>query len=225
MPKFLSKIQNWLSSFARTPLQPAAAPVAVRPSTSPRPPKPTQPVSPPQPAAKPVEPNKKTYPETVRLSAQTNGPYAQKIKPLAIVLHDTGGNYLGSLDWTNRIFHPSTDKRLYASYHCIIARDGRRTITNLDDNRAYHAGASSFRGRTNLNTWSIGVAFERDSNTEPLQDAAIESALEYIIPRMKKWGISPDWVTDHRTVSPGRKVDLKKSEFEKFHSILKKRFK
>jgi len=52
----------------------------------------------------------------------------------------------------------------------------------------------------------------------------MESALEYIIPRMKKWGITPDMVTDHRTVSPGRKVDLKKEEFEKFHALLRKKY-
>jgi N-acetyl-anhydromuramyl-L-alanine amidase AmpD len=171
-----------------------------------------------------IEMSLNKYPETIKLSAQTNGPYAQKITPSAIVLHDTCGNYLGSIDWTNRVYNPETKERLYASYHCIVARDGRRTITNMDDNRAYHAGASSFKGRPSLNSWAIGVAFERDSHTEPLQDAAIESALEYILPRMKKWGISPDFITDHRTISPNRKVDLKKEEFEKVLTQIKKYF-
>ena len=172
----------------------------------------------------PIKDSSKTYRETVKLTPQTNGQYAQKIKPSAIVMHDTGGNYLGSIDWTSKVFYPGTTKRLYASYHCIVARDGRRTITNLDDNRAYHAGESSFKGKSGLNQWSIGVSFERNSHTEPLQEAAMESALEYIIPRMKKWDITPDMVTDHRTVSPGRKVDIKKEEFEKFHALLKKRY-
>lgn len=183
------------------------------------------PARPPKPSSSNSSVSTKQYPETVKLSAQTNGPYARKIKPEAIVLHDTLGNYEGSIHWTNLIINPKTGKRLYASYHCIIARDGRRTITNNDDNRAYHAGASSFKGRSSLNGWSIGVAFERSSHTEPLQPAAIESALQYIIPRMKKWGISPDRVTDHRTVSPNRKSDLKKEEFEKFHRELVKNFK
>lgn len=168
-------------------------------------------------------PNK--YPETIALSAQTNGPYARKIVPKAIVMHDTEGNYNGSIDWTSRINNPSTGERLYASYHCIIARDGRRTITNRDDNRAYHAGASSFKGMTSLNNWAIGVAFERSSYTEPLQAAAIESAIEYIVPLMKKWNITPDMVTDHRTIAPNRKKDLNPKEFAKFHEALKKHFK
>ncbi len=163
------------------------------------------------------------YLETVRLSPQTNGQYAQKIRPTAIVMHDTGGNYLGSIEWTSNIFYPKTNKRLYASYHCIIARDGRRTITNHDDNRAYHAGSSSFNSRSGLNNWSIGVAFERDSHKEPLQEDAMLSAIEYMLPLMKKWKITPAMVTDHRTISPGRKVDLKKEEFEKFHALLVKK--
>ena len=165
------------------------------------------------------------YPEKIALSPQTNGPYARKIAPRAIVMHDTEGNYNGSIDWTSRIINPSNGERLYASYHCIIARDGRRTVTNRDDNRAYHAGTSTFKGEHSLNNWAIGVAFERSSYTEPLQTAAIESALEYILPLMKKWDITPDMVTDHRTIAPNRKKDLNPKEFAKFHEALKKHFK
>jgi len=205
------------SIFTKTP---APAPVA---QDKPKPARvvPTAPIKPDAPA---VKPSKVKYPETVKLSPQTNGQYAQKIRPTAIVMHDTGGNYLGSIDWTSKVYYPNTKKHLYASYHCIIARDGRRTITNQDDNRAYHAGASIFNSRTSLNNWSIGVAFERDSYKEPLQEAAMESAIEYMLPLMKKWKIVPDMVTDHRTVSPGRKVDLKKEEFEKFHALLRKKY-
>jgi len=164
------------------------------------------------------------YSESIRLSKQTNGEYAQRITPTAIVLHHTSGNYEGSIEWTNRIFNESGG-RLYGSYHCIIARDGRRTITNLDNNRAYHAGRSSFKGRSGLNNWSLGVAWERNTYNEPLSNAAIESALEYILPRMKKWGIAPDNVTDHRTVAPNRKDDIAPKEYEKFMKILRERWK
>jgi N-acetyl-anhydromuramyl-L-alanine amidase AmpD len=177
-----------------------------------------------KPAPKPQPTTKVKYSETIKLSKQTNGQYKQKIKPEAIVLHHTSGNYAGSVSWTDRVFDDN-GKRLYGSYHCIIARDGRRTIMNEDDNRAYHAGVSSFKGRSGLNSWSLGVAWERDTATEPLQDAAIESALEYILPRMKKWGITPDMVTDHRTVAPNRKVDLAPKEYERFMKILRERWK
>jgi N-acetyl-anhydromuramyl-L-alanine amidase AmpD len=78
---------------------------------------------------------------------------------------------------------------------------------------------------TSLNNCSIGVAFERSSYTEPLQPAAIESAIEYIVPLMKKWNITLDMVTDHRTIAPNRKKDLNPKEFAKFYEALKKHFK
>jgi len=175
------------------------------------------------PASTPVIKQNGNYPETVRFSKQTNGQNAQRITPSAIVLHHTSGNYEGSIEWTNRIYNEKGG-RLYGSYHCIIARDGRRTITNSDTNRAYHAGPSKFKGKTNLNNWSLGVAWERDTYSDPLSDAAIESALEYILPRMKKWGINPDSVTDHRTVAPNRKDDLAPKEYAKFMKILRERW-
>jgi N-acetyl-anhydromuramyl-L-alanine amidase AmpD len=58
-----------------------------------------------------------------------------------------------------------------------------------------------------------------------LQPSAIESAIEYILPIMKKWDISVDMVTDHRTIAPNRKTDLNPKEFSKFHEELKKHFK
>lgn len=164
---------------------------------------------------------RKGWPETVKFSAQTNGPYKQAIVPKAIVLHHTDGAYSGSVDWTGRVIDPGTGKRLYASYHCIIARDGRRTVTNPDTNRAYHAGTSVFKGRASLNHWSLGVAWEGNTHQTPLSDAAIDSALEYMIPRMKKLGITPDWVTDHRTVAPKRKTDLAPDQLARFMDKLK----
>ena len=165
-----------------------------------------------------IIPSSGKYKEIIKLSPQTNGQYSQKITPKAIILHSTEGNYEGSIDWTSRIINPDTGKRLYASYHCIIKRNGERTVTNLDDGRAYHAGPSEFKGKKNLNSWSIGVAWERNTYNEPLQEEAIESAIEYIVPRMKKWNIPVEMVTDHRTVATpkGRKSDINPSELERF---------
>ncbi len=107
------------------------------------------------------------------------------------------------------------------SYHCIIKRDGERTILAGDNQRAWHAGKSFWRGRPDLNSWSLGVAFEGDTYKEPLSKEMIESAIEYLVPRMKKLSLTIKDVTDHRTVSPNRKNDLKPSEFDRFMQELK----
>jgi len=68
----------------------------------------------------------------------------------------------------------------------------------------------------------LGVAFEGDTYKESLTKEMIESAIEYLVPRMKELSLSIKDVTDHRTVSPNRKNDLKPSEYDRFMQELKK---
>jgi N-acetylmuramoyl-L-alanine amidase len=156
---------------------------------------------------KPVEP----YPET---KATTPNKSSRKIAPQAIVLHHSGGSYNGGVSW---IKNPASK----VSYHCLIARDGRRTVFGKDTDRMWHAGVSSYKGKKDANSWSIGVSFEGDSYKEPLSEEMIESAIEYIKPRMKEWGIGLDMVLDHRIVSSPRKSDLNPEEYRKFITRLK----
>jgi len=49
----------------------------------------------------------------------------------------------------------------------------------------------------------------------------INSAIEYLVPRMKKLSLSIKDITDHRTVSPNRKNDLNPTEYNRFMEALK----
>lgn len=104
-----------------------------------------------------------------------------------------------------------------------MAKDGRRTVLADPDERAWHAGKSSWRGRRDLNSWSVGAAFEGDTNTRTLGEDEMASMVEYLIPIMRLYGLTLDDVTDHRTVAPGRKDDLKPSELARFKGYLAKR--
>jgi N-acetylmuramoyl-L-alanine amidase len=108
------------------------------------------------------------------------------------------------------------------SYHAIVAKDGRRTVLADPDERTWHAGKSEWRGRRDLNSWAIGAAFEGDTNQRELGEGEMASMAEYLVPLMKKYGIPLNNVTDHRTVSPGRKDDLKASELARFKGCLSK---
>jgi N-acetyl-anhydromuramyl-L-alanine amidase AmpD len=135
------------------------------------------------------------------------------IIPSAVVLHHSDGSYRGGVAW---ISNPASK----VSYHVLIARDGRRTVFCNDTERAWHAGKSNWQGRSDLNSWSLGVAWEGNTYEYPLGNAAIDSALEYLLPRLKKWNISRDMVLDHRLVSPGRKTDLAPAQYNKFQERL-----
>jgi N-acetyl-anhydromuramyl-L-alanine amidase AmpD len=137
------------------------------------------------------------------------------IIPKAVVLHHTSGGYKGSVEWC---LNPDS----MVSYHCIIKRDGERTVLASDNERTWHAGKSYWRNKPDLNSWSLGVSFEGDTYKEPLSKEMIESAIEYLVPRMKKLSLTIKDVTDHRTVSPNRKNDLNPTEYNKFMGELKK---
>ena len=106
------------------------------------------------------------------------------------------------------------------SYHAIVAKDGRRTVLADTDERTWHAGVSSWRNRRDLNSWSIGAAFEGDTNERVLGEDEMASMAEYLVPLMKRYELVIGDVTDHRTVSPGRKDDLNSTELARFKSYL-----
>ena len=153
----------------------------------------------------------KSYPE--KLLNSPNVSQGKRIKPKAIVLHHTSGTYGGSVAWC---MNPASR----VSYHAIVAKDGRRSTLADPDERAWHAGVSSWRGKRDLNSWSIGAAFEGDTYKRPLGEDEMASMAEYLEPLMKLYRLTLDDVTDHRTVSPGRKDDLNPVEFTRFKKYL-----
>jgi N-acetyl-anhydromuramyl-L-alanine amidase AmpD len=155
----------------------------------------------------------KSYPET---RAKTPNVSAKPITPRAVVLHHSGGSYAGGVAW---IKNPASR----VSYHVLVGQDGRRTVFASPTQRTWHAGRSEWRGRGDLNSWSIGAAFAGDTNKEPITDDALISMAEYLVPIMRQYKLTLADVTDHRTVSPGRKDDLRPIELERFLRFLSKR--
>ena len=155
----------------------------------------------------------KSYPQT---NTKTANVSAKPITPKAIVLHHSGGSYAGGVSW---IKNPQSR----VSYHCLVAPDGRRTVFAEPTQRTWHAGRSEWRGKRDLNSWSVGASFAGDTNREPLTHDAMASMADYLIPIMDKFNLAQGDITDHRTVSPGRKDDLKPSELARFKGYLAQR--
>jgi N-acetyl-anhydromuramyl-L-alanine amidase AmpD len=151
------------------------------------------------------------YPE--KLLNTPNVSRGKRIKPQAIVLHHTSGSYAGSVAWC---MNPASR----VSYHCIVAKDGRRSTLADPDERTWHAGRSEWRGKRDLNSWAIGAAFEGDSYQRQLGEDEMASMADYLLPIMRQYNLALGDVTDHRTVSPGRKDDLNPVEFTRFKKYL-----
>ena len=76
----------------------------------------------------------------------------EEITPEAIVIHFTaGGKASGSIAWLTK----QDDN--YVSSHLVIDRNGHVFQLAQFNLRALHAGVSEWNGRTDLNSWSIGI--------------------------------------------------------------------
>jgi AmpD protein len=106
------------------------------------------------------------------------------------------------------------------SYHCLIREDGIRFTLVPDHEIAWHAGASTFRGRPRCNDFLIGVGFVGDTTRSPLTSDQIASALDWLSARWSRCRWTLDWMTDHRQVSPGRKYDLEPAQWERLRAAI-----
>jgi N-acetyl-anhydromuramoyl-L-alanine amidase len=97
--------------------------------------------------------------------------------------------------------------QLTVSAHALIRRDGKIIQYVPFQQRAWHAGQSSFQGRETCNDFSIGIELEGcdEQAFEPIQYqklAQLARTLMHIYP-----GITPERITGHSDIAPGRKTD------------------
>ena len=174
---------------------------------------PSQPVEAPSPSTAPLPQPPRYYPQTNRKTPNVSA--GRVIKPTHIVLHHTSGAYAGSVSWC-------MDPVSKVSYHCIVARNGKRTILAPPSARTWHAGVSSWQGRKNCNDYSIGLAWEGDTYTTPLSEDAILSAVEYLMPILEDFDIPLKNILRHEDIAPGRKDDCSPAAQSALLSALRK---
>jgi AmpD protein len=90
------------------------------------------------------------------------------------------------------------------SAHFFIRRTGEIVQFVSCHRRAWHAGASLWRGRARCNDFSIGIELE-GSDFVPFADAQYRS-LAYLTRRLRR-AYSIGDITGHSDVAPGRKTD------------------
>jgi AmpD protein len=117
-----------------------------------------------------------------------------------------------------------SDPASQVSYHCLIDADGTRCTLAPDAVVAWHAGASSFLGRSRCNDFLLGVAFAGDTYKAPLTVEQLRSAIEWLEPRWARLGWDVSRMTDHRQASPGRKNDLNPPEWDRLIAAIRLHF-
>lgn len=122
-----------------------------------------------------------------------------------------GGSYIEDF-FQNRLqtdVHPYFQeiKDLRVSSHILIKREGFVTQFVSFNDRAWHAGASSFEGRENCNDFSIGIELE-GCDDEAFSDEQYRSLTALSVDIMQAYPkITVDRITGHSDIAPGRKTD------------------
>jgi AmpD protein len=140
------------------------------------------------------------------------------VTPDLIVLHGISlppGEFGGP--WIARLFtgnlpadaHPEFRERagMRVSAHLLIRRDGSvEQFVSLNE-RAWHAGKSSWLGREACNDYSIGIECE-GADDVPYADAQY-AALRVLLPALLDAypAITRERIVGHSDVAPGRKTD------------------
>jgi len=165
-----------------------------------------------------IEQKKGSYDETFQQTP--NYTKGATINPIGIVLHHSCGSFTGSVSWC-------LDTKSAVSYHCMINLDGSRFQLAKDNQRAWHAGKSSFNGKSDCNGFMLGLSFSGDTNKRTLTKDEVASAVEWIIERIEKydWPKNLSTITTHRAVSPGRKDDVDERAEKAILDALKKKIK
>lgn len=114
--------------------------------------------------------------------------------------------FTNRLDWDAHPYYGEI-RGLEVSSHLLVRRDGEVVQFVPLDKRAWHAGASSFRGRDCCNDYSIGIELEGEDET-PYSDeqyralATLSRAILSAYP-----SISAREIAAHSDIAPGRKTD------------------
>jgi AmpD protein len=154
-------------------------------------------------------------PQARRVPSPNFGPRPEGTEVSLAVIHSISlppGKYGGDeierlftnrLDWDAHPYYQQI-RGATVSSHFLIRRDGELLQFVSCEDRAWHAGRSSWQGRENCNDYSIGIELEglEAELFEAEQYAVLAALLQALAQRYPLQA-----VVGHEHVAPGRKID------------------
>ena len=111
--------------------------------------------------------------------------------------------FTNRLDWDAHPYFQGI-RGLQVSAHFLVRRSGRVLQFVATTRRAWHAGASQWRGRDNCNDWSIGIELE-GLEGGPFEAAQYRTLARLLRALARRHPLGE--VVGHEDVAPGRKAD------------------
>jgi len=132
------------------------------------------------------------------------GPRREGLSADCLILHYTGMETgEGAEHW---LCAPESE----VSSHYLVHEDGRIVQMVREADRAWHAGRSSWNGRTDMNSCSIGIEIVNPGHFLGYPDfpaVQIDAVLDLCEGICVRNGIVPERVLAHSDIAPGRKID------------------
>ena len=124
--------------------------------------------------------------------------------PDMILLHYTGmPSGVAALD---RL----TDPEAKVSAHYMVEEDGAVFALVPEERRAWHAGVSFWKGRTDINGASIGIELVNPGHEygyRSFPDAQISALIDLLDDIRSRWTVPEGFILAHSDVAPARKED------------------
>lgn len=132
------------------------------------------------------------------------GPRREGMSPDCLILHYTGMETGEAAEaW---LCAPESE----VSSHYLVHEDGRIVQMVREADRAWHAGRGSWKGVSDVNSFSIGIEIVNPgplADFPPFPDGQIETVALLARDICARWSIVPERVLAHSDVAPGRKSD------------------
>jgi N-acetylmuramoyl-L-alanine amidase len=136
--------------------------------------------------------------------AENKEPRRDGIKPSLLILHYTGmSSAAKAIDWLSRA-------ESGVSCHYVIDEAGEITQLVPEELRAWHAGASYWRGETDINSHSIGIEIQNPGHQDGYPDfprVQMDAVIALGKDIARRHAMAADAVLAHSDVAPGRKID------------------
>ncbi len=107
------------------------------------------------------------------------------------------------------------DPKAEVSTHYLVDIDGTIYQLVADEKRAWHAGVSQWKGRDNVNHFSIGIELQNEGYEyflkhnvwDPYPLPLMESLVQLLKVLTTKYNIDPSNIVGHDDIAPDRKRD------------------
>jgi AmpD protein len=111
--------------------------------------------------------------------------------------------FTNRLDWDAHPYYREI-RGLEVSAHFVVRRDGELLQFVSCEQRAWHAGRSSWQGRENCNDYSIGIELE-GLEGDSFEAAQYDTLAALLVELAQRYPLQS--VVGHEHVAPGRKLD------------------